>query len=489
MKLLFTLLSWFALSLEALAQAPAYDPASRYSVAQMQADLAYVRGALQEAHPALYWYTPKDSLDGAFAQAAAALTHPLAEPEYWKILQTVVARVHCGHTRVQHSATYRTWFRRQPHPYLPFTVAVRQNRLFIAQNQSLAAELRPGTEILAIDGHPTAEVLPRLRSLISADGYGSGFQDQELEVGFFDSYYWSFYEVKAASPLLVRDSTGQQQVLTPLPLPTKPATTASAAPAAAPLTAEQQRARQLARLHSVRYPEDLPGTAILRIKEFSYDELEDYKQFHAQLFADLAQQHIKQLVIDLRGNGGGNNLLSVDLCRYLLKHNFIITKSALAPVLAPSFTQPDSTKTAYFDATHVKPMADGTFAFTNSTVGVQHPYRDRYFRGKVVVLVDGGTFSAASNLAANLRAQRRITIVGEETGGGEAGCSGGNISDLELPQTHLVLQFPHFRMLTACPHPQLGRGVRPDVEVVPTPRQIVMHTDAVLLRLPTLLAR
>lgn len=490
MKLLFTLFSWLVLNLGAWAQSPtpAYNPVARYSVAQMQTDLAYVRGALQEAHPALYWYTPKDSLDRAFAQAAAALTHPLAEPEYWKILQTVVARVHCGHTRVQHSAAYRAWFRRQPHPYLPFTVAVRQNRLFIAQNQSQAPELRPGTELLAIDGHPTAEVLPRLRSLISADGYGTGFQDQELEVGFFDAYYWSFYEAKATYPLLVRDSTGQQRLLTPLPRPSKTAP-AIVTPATAPLTAEQQRARQLARLHTVRYPESLPSTAILRIKEFSYDELEDYKQFHAQLFADLTQRHIKQLVIDLRGNGGGNNLLSIDLGRYLLKHDFIVTKSALAPVQAPSFTQPDSAQAAYFDATHVEPLPDGTFAFTNSTVGMQQPYQGRYFRGKVVLLVDGGTFSAASNLAASLRAQRRITVVGEETGGGEAGCSGGNISDLELPQTHLVLQFPHFRMLTACPHPQLGRGVRPDVEVVPTPRQVAMHTDAVLLQLPALLAR
>jgi C-terminal processing protease CtpA/Prc len=194
-------------------------------------------------------------------------------------------------------------------------------------------------------------------------------------------------------------------------------------------------------------------------------------------------------VLDLRGNGGGNNLLSIDLCRYLLKHDFVMTTSALAPVLAPSFTQPDSTKAAYFDVTHVRPVSDGTFAFTNSTVGVQHPYRDHYFRGKVVVLVDGGTFLAASNLTASLRAQRRITVVGQETGGGEAGCSGGNISDLELPQTHLVLQFPHFRLLTACPRLRLGRGVRPDVEIVPTPRQVAAHTDAVLLRLPALLAR
>jgi hypothetical protein len=122
MKMLLTLLGWLGLRLAAFAQstppAPAYDPDVCYSVAQMQADLAYVCGALQEAHPALYWYTPKDSLDRAFTWAAAVLTHPLAEPEYWKILQTLAARVHCGHTRVQHSVAYKAWFRRQPHAYV-----------------------------------------------------------------------------------------------------------------------------------------------------------------------------------------------------------------------------------------------------------------------------------------------------------------------------------------------------------------------------------
>ncbi|MFD1872715.1 S41 family peptidase [Hymenobacter bucti] len=461
-----------------------YDPARRYEVAQLQSDFAYLRRALEEVHPGLYWYTPKDSLDRAFARTAAALTHPMAEPEYWQLLQTLVGRMHCGHTRVQHSAAYRAWFRRQPHPYLPFTVAVRHDRLFVAENQSTAPELRPGTELLAIDGHPTAEVLPRLRSLIAADGYGTGFQDKELEVGFFDAYYWSFYEAKPTYPVLVRDSTGQQRTLTPLPRPAKPK---PLAPAPTPLTAAQARTRQLDRLRWVRYPEDLPATAILRIREFSYDELEDYKAFHRQLFTELAQRRVKRLVIDLRGNAGGNQEISVDLMKYLCKSGFVLNKSALAPVLFPYFSQPDSTKPNYFHAASVKRLPDGTIGFANPDIGPQQPYRGHYFRGQVVVLVDGGTFSAASNFTASLRAQRRITVVGQETGGAEAGCNGGTISELELPATHLVIQLPHFRILTACPHPQLGRGVRPDLEVVPTPQQVAAHTDAVLSQLPALL--
>jgi C-terminal processing protease CtpA/Prc len=237
----------------------------------------------------------------------------------------------------------------------------------------------------------------------------------------------------------------------------------------------------------VRYPAELPGTAILRIRGFSYDELEDYKAFHRQLFADLTKRRTKQLILDLRGNAGGNQEISVDIMKYLLKSEFVLNKSALAPVLLPFFSQPDSLKPNYFNPTRVRRLLDGTISFVNSDLGPQRPYRGRYFRGQVVVLVDGGTFSAASNFTASLRAQRRITVIGQETGGAEAGCNGGTISELELPATHLVLQLPHFRMLSACPSPQLGRGVRPDIEVVPTPQQVAAHADAVLTQLPALL--
>lgn len=140
-----------------------------------------------------------------------------------------------------------------------------------------------------------------------------------------------------------------------------------------------------------------------------------------------------------------------------------------------------------FDTTNVKRLPNGAFGFAAATVGKQRPYRQAYFSGKVVVVIDGGTFSAASNFAASLRAQRRITVVGQESGGAEAGANGGIISSVTLPQTQLVLQLPHFRLLSACAHPELGRGVRPDIEIIPTPRQLAMHTDAVLLQLPRVL--
>ena len=124
------------------------------------------------------------------------------------------------------------------------------------------------------------------------------------------------------------------------------------------------------------YSTQLPATAVLRIREFSYDELKDYKQFHAQLFTNLTHHHIKRLVLDLRGNGGGNLEIATDLLKYLIKSDFKLTTSARAVVRVPSFTQPDSTKPAYFNPKIVKTLTDGSFAFANSDIGWQHPYRN-----------------------------------------------------------------------------------------------------------------
>lgn len=453
-----------------------------YSVPQLQADLAFLRRALEEVHPGLYLYTPKDSLDHAFARAAAQLMQPLEEAAFWRLLQPVVAQVRCGHTRLQHSATYRAWTRQQPHYYFPFTVAVRQDHLFVAENQSADPSLRPGTEVLAIEGHPMSEVLPRLRRLISADGYGTGFQDQELAAGFFDDDYAALYEAKPTYRLTVRDSTGQVRELIPLPRPVPPASPAP--PPAVPLTATEAAARRLARLHAVQYPAELPATAILRLRSFDYEA--DYQAFHAATFAELAKKHIKRLIIDLRGNPGGNNALAVDLLSYLLPAPFVLTKSARARVVLPSFMSAVAGSRDYFDTTQVKRLPDGTLTQASATLGRQQPASQPRFRGQVVLLVDGGTFSAASNFAASLRAQRRVLILGQETGGTEAGLNGGVISRVELPNSRMVLQLPHFRLLTACASPQLGRGVRPDVEVVPTPQQVAAHADALLNQLPTL---
>src|SRR5690606_39414174 len=44
----------------------AFSPAKKYSVDQLKKDYSIYRNVLEEAHPGLYWYTSKDSMDYYF---------------------------------------------------------------------------------------------------------------------------------------------------------------------------------------------------------------------------------------------------------------------------------------------------------------------------------------------------------------------------------------------------------------------------------------
>ena len=45
-----------------------YNPATKYAPEVLQQDYALFQTILEEEHPGLYWYTPKDSMDYYFQQ-------------------------------------------------------------------------------------------------------------------------------------------------------------------------------------------------------------------------------------------------------------------------------------------------------------------------------------------------------------------------------------------------------------------------------------
>ncbi|WP_293741259.1 S41 family peptidase [uncultured Pedobacter sp.] len=91
-----------------------------------------------------------------------------------------------------------------------------------------------------------------------------------------------------------------------------------------------------------------------------------------------------------------------------------------------------------------------------------HPFA---FKGKIYVLIDGGTFSAGSLLAANLKALKNVTFVGEETGGSKNVWTALTLKSLSLPTSQLLIRYgtlpAFFGDITRID----GRGLMPDVEI------------------------
>jgi C-terminal processing protease CtpA/Prc len=138
------------------------------------------------------------------------------------------------------------------------------------------------------------------------------------------------------------------------------------------------------------------------------------------------------LIIDLRSNGGGVPQSVVLLCSYLFDDK---------PVHLNSLYWRKGDRTEEF--------------WTLKEVAGK-----RYLGKDVYLLTSRRTFSAAEEFAYDLQSLKRVTIVGETTGGGAHPGGGVNVGD------HFVVFVPMGRAINPVTKTNWeGTGVKPDVEV------------------------
>ena len=157
----------------------------------------------------------------------------------------------------------------------------------------------------------------------------------------------------------------------------------------------------------------------------------------------------KRLVLDLRGNPGGTDLLGQALARHLIAPGFRyygLSSKAGGRWREPFWSRPEGER-------------DGPT-----------------FRRPIACLIDERTFSVADNFAACLRDERPdVIFVGRPTGGGS-----GAPRPHVLPCTGAVVTFFTMRVWAPGGEPIEGNGVVPDVEVPRTRSELLDGTDRTL---------
>jgi C-terminal processing protease CtpA/Prc len=209
--------------------------------------------------------------------------------------------------------------------------------------------------------------------------------------------------------------------------------------------------------------------AQIRIRLFVGD---DYPKWLEDTFRTLREKGTRALVIDLRGNGGGQDMYGAMLASYLTDKPFRYFDHINVKSINPSF-KAHCDWDADFEIklrNGTTPNPAGGFSLTEKLhEGLTEQRPGKYpFLGKVYVLIDGGTFSTAADVCAVIHHLKRATFIGEETGGGYYGNNSGLLTMLTLPNSKFRVRLPMYEYWNAVPgYDGKRRGTRPDY-VVPT---------------------
>lgn len=430
-----------------------------YPPQQLHADLAFVKHVLEEAHPSLYRYTPKDTIDMLFARADEKLDSPLTAFQFWKIAAPVVAAVRSAHTTLSFSYLDAPWIGVKRDTIMPLFVFLRSGHIYAASFPPNTG-MPPGAEIKAIDGHRASEILHNVRSYLPSEGRNHQFADFILENYGFGQNYNAFYGFKAQYNITYADSSGSTHHTT---INNHNSAIAywmkGIKPNYKPDTSLLSRDVQIG-----TFP-DMPSTIMLKIKNLTYTK--DVQDFDLYFFKRLQDENMHNLIIDLRGNTGGFASLNYDMMRYLVKGDFVLkTHNVLAVTDRVDFKKYVLPGSDPFTRTLTR-IKKNVYAAEGEMKWGYLKSRFYHFDGKIYILIDKGTFSAATLLAANLRAQADVTIIGEESGGGAAGTDGYGFWNIRLPSTSLTLRLPQYWVQTTLNDANQGLGLMPDIPVKP----------------------
>ena len=447
-----------------LPKAVTFNPKTIVSLPVMHEAVDIFSTSILNDHPALLDTFVMDSFKKAGQDLNASLYENMPAVDFLYQLRLAVAQLHCTHTAIQAkgSGIYMLEW--------PLNLVIHDNKAYVINDRRGNLDIPVGTRVLAINGHSVQNLLDKQTAVISADSRSDQVRREiaSTQIGRIVSLlkFPAVYEYR----LLMND--GSERIVS---IPR--------------LTPEQINDDTLFpewyNIEPASYEVLNPSTAIIRLNEI--DQVAD-QELVTGWFRDLAEKNITNLIVDLRGNGGGDIKNSTFFFSYLAKQSFReeayseIRHSGPYESLRYSLNMIDSQTESYpVEFSDYQTLTDGRYIKRGGEeIGRAIEF---HFNGSVYVLVDSGTASAAVWLSRFLAEQGAITV-GSETGGGFYECNAVKSNCIRLGETGLELYMPLIHTVFSDNMDSLqvppDRGLMPRFPVNASLEDKLYGTDSVL---------
>jgi len=403
------------------------EPADRlFSVEEIQEDFNQLRHTIERTHPALYSFMGKKEFDRFFEQQLNRIDKPMTLESIYPVFASMTAKVGCGHSVAMMPEGY--WERLEGKMF-PIHLKFIENHAYVKGTFNATDSIPKGSAILSVNGNTMEELVAEMRNLISTDAYSLTYSNFRLGKRFSYLYALLYGHPESFSIQYteIGNSIPKEIIVNPVPVQNLP--------------------KEMENHHGLGLEIiEERKVAILTISHFAfYDNRDFFYRYIDDAFNRMDQENIVNLILDVRGNTGGDPFCAAHLFSYLEKE----------PV--PYFSQPYG---EYFRLSQAIPL---------------HP---NHFEGELITLIDGGGFSTTGHFTALLKYHNIGTLIGEETGGTYT-CNDGSRS-YQLKNTRIQGHIASKTFAVEVHDLPRNRGIIPDHPVVQSPEDLANGIDTAL---------
>lgn len=495
---------------------------SKLSIEQQNEDVNYLERKMKKVQPSLYNFISKEELERKFDSLRGTIKTPLKPNDFYFKISPLLASIRQGHASMiplttQYSKKERKELNKKGlGPVSQFDYKWLGEKLFIIKNNSKDSTIQVGTEVIAIEQIKPQDLFAKYRKTYSSDGFNETFIPYGFtmrigsylyyELGLKDSLNFNLKTKDSVYTKLIKrlpkdgdkievkkDSISTQKE--------KDSVFKKLTKAEQKLAKEEKKKENEYKYNygydavKKQYTKTLiftdldSTTAIFKIRNFSKG---GYKVAYKEVFELLRKKGTQNLILDLRNNPGGRlneihelyGYLTADSTYQLIDEALVTSKTSL---LKSDYlnSMPNSlyvlaipTYPIYAGILLFKTRKDdeGNYRFRMKSSKVK-PHKSNYFKGKIYVLINGGSFSASCIISSKLKENPEITFVGEETGGAFNGTVAGRTSTYELPNSKLKTRLWIMEIAATHKTEDKGRGIFPDVTIIPTIEDIILEKD------------
>jgi hypothetical protein len=445
-----------------------YDADRKIDVKDLRSDLVILRTALLKSHPGLFWYQDRAAFERQFQSLEGDVTAPMTDLQFYTLLTPFISSIRCGHTDVEMPDAFYQHYRSNKAVF-PFRIKIIDAKMYVVADFS-GEGVRPGSQIVSINQTPADSMIARMRPHAWSDGFTASVTRIELDY-FLQPFLYNYFSFPEEYALQIKEPDGAVRTVDTKGIPYKTYQERSTE------TQKDQRNYQFRVIDSL-------STAVITIRSFMGS---GYRSFLKSSFSVMRRQNISNLVIDLRGNDGGDGYygrmlydrIALEEYKYY-DHLEMVIEDPVDTIFRYGEMPMKRSAFKKFHHRKLRNVSKGMYYLKNSvnrdlTDQPFRPARDN-FRGHVYVLTDVRCASTTSEFCAIAHSYKRASFIGRETGGAYCGNTSGWEFKLTLPASKVVVHIPLIRYYMARKGPP-GRGVVPNHLIVEDIVRYIQNDD------------